>query len=131
MSDKNELFAIVDRTAEFDSSDIEKNKVMGILSYLSILVLVPIFAAKDSKFARFHANQGLVLFILEIILGVVGAVIGVFEKIPLLGLVFTIANIFVGLIDFGVLVLAVIGIIFAAQGKAKSLPLIGSIKLLK
>ena len=32
---------------------------MAILAYFGILVLIPILAAKDSKFARFHANQGL------------------------------------------------------------------------
>ena len=39
------------------------NKVMAILSYFGILVLIPIFAAKDDAFARYHANQGLVLLI--------------------------------------------------------------------
>ena len=35
---------------------------------LGILCLVPILAAKDSPFAKYHANQGLVLFLLEIVL---------------------------------------------------------------
>ena len=47
----------------FDSADIEQNKVMAVLAYIGPLVLVPILAAKDSKFAKFHANQGLTLFI--------------------------------------------------------------------
>ena len=42
---------------EVDAEDAEKNKVMGILAYLGILVLVPILAAKDSPFAKYHANQ--------------------------------------------------------------------------
>ena len=50
-----------DTTADYAQDDIEKNKVMAVLAYFGILVLIPIFAAKDSKFARFHANQGLVL----------------------------------------------------------------------
>ena len=47
-------------------SDVQENKVMGILAYLSFLVLIPLFAAKESPFARFHTNQGLVLAIGEI-----------------------------------------------------------------
>ena len=32
---------------------------------------MPLFAAKESPFAKYHANQGLVLFILEVILCIV------------------------------------------------------------
>ena len=56
-----------DTTQEYDPQDIEKNKFMAILSYLGILVIVPILAAKESKFARFHANQGLILCIAAIL----------------------------------------------------------------
>ncbi|MDO4733556.1 MAG: zinc ribbon domain-containing protein, partial [Bacillota bacterium] len=44
-----------DTTGDFDKADIEQHKVMGVLAYLSWLVLIPIFAAPKSKFARFHA----------------------------------------------------------------------------
>ena len=64
MDQKKNLFAMTDRTAEFEQEDIQKNKVMNILAYIGILVLVPIFAAKESKSARFNANQGLVILIL-------------------------------------------------------------------
>jgi len=40
---------------------------MAILAYLTWLVLIPLFAAKESKFARFHCNQGIVLAVAEII----------------------------------------------------------------
>ena len=40
----------------FDSNDVAQNKVMGILAYIGFLFLVPLLAAKDSKYARFHAN---------------------------------------------------------------------------
>ena len=56
-----------DTTDQFDAADIEQNKAMGVLAYLSWLVLIPLFAAKDSKFSRFHVNQGLVLAIVEIV----------------------------------------------------------------
>ena len=57
-----------DTTNEHNPQDIEQNKVMAILAYLGILVLIPLFAAKESKFARFHTNQGLILCICGIIL---------------------------------------------------------------
>ena len=112
----NEFNNTADTTAEYDAQDIEKNKVMALLAY--IIFLIPLLAAKDSKFARFHTNQGLVLFLGGIIASVV-AVIPVIGWIvaPIAGLVIT--------------VLAIIGILNALNGRAKELPVIGKFKILK
>lgn len=107
-----------DKTSQFTAEDINANKAMAILAYLGILCLIPIFAAKDSKYARFHANQGLVLFIAMIALYIVGI-------IPILGTLIKI----IGLL--AVAVLAIMGIIAAAKGEAKTLPLIGKFVILK
>lgn len=114
-----------DTTAEFEQADIEKNKVMGVLAYLSWLVLIPIFAAKDSKFARFHVNQGLVLAIAEFALIVLS---GLLSQIPVIG--FFIGIIF-GLVNIAFFVVSIIGIINAATGKAKELPVIGKFRIFK
>jgi uncharacterized membrane protein len=45
--------------------DADENKLWGVLAYLGILVLIPLLAKKDSKFAQFHAKQGLVMLIAE------------------------------------------------------------------
>ena len=121
----NELNNTPDTTAEFAPEDIEKNKVMAILAYLSWLVLIPLLAAKESKFARFHANQGLVLAIAEIILGIA---LGILEGIPLIGLIFGLVG---GLLGLVCLILAILGIVNAANGKAKELPVIGKFRILK
>ena len=112
----NEFNNTADTTSEYDAQDIEKNKVMAVLAY--ILFFIPLLAAKDSKFARFHTNQGLVLFLGGIIASVVAAipVIG-WIVAPIAGLVIT--------------VLAIIGILNALNGKAKELPVIGKFKILK
>lgn len=108
---------IDDFTEEQDEEDVNKNKVMAVLAYIGILVLIPLFCAKDSKFARFHTNQGLVLF-------VAGLVCGVLAKIKIIGFVFRILGIVV-------IAMAIIGIIYAIQGKAKELPVVGNWKILK
>lgn len=108
-------------------SDVEKNKVMGVLAYIGILVLVPILAAKDSPFARYHANQGLVLFLAEIALGIIGNTLGF--ALALSGLWFLLM--LMPLFWLATLVLAIIGIINAVNGEMKPLPVIGGIKLLK
>ncbi len=67
---------------EVDAEDADRNKVFGILAYLGFFCLVPIIVAKDSPFAKYHANQGLVLFIAEIAVTVITAA---FVFIPFLG----------------------------------------------
>lgn len=129
MADVNEKLEEInntkDTTSEFDPADIEANKVMGILAYFSWLVLVPILGAKNSKFARFHANQGLALAIAEIVIVVV---CGILCRIPMIGWIFSIVESLVCLAAF---ILAILGIINAANGRAKELPFVGSIKILK
>jgi fumarate reductase subunit D len=47
--------------------DIDSNKVMASLSYVWVLCLVPLVFARRSEFAQFHAKQGLLLFMVEIL----------------------------------------------------------------
>lgn len=102
-----------------DEKDIQDNKMMAVLAYLGILVLVPIFAAKESKFARYHANQGLVLALAEVAFAIVYSI--------LVGILSTL----LGLLWLGFVVLAIIGIVNAVNGRMKPLPLIGKITILK
>ena len=114
-----------DTTSDYDVQDIQNNKVMAILAYLSWLVLIPLFAARESKFARFHCNQGIVLAVAEIIAVIV---LSILDGLPLIGWIFSIAGSLLGLVC---LLFAVLGIINAANGKAKELPIIGKFKILK
>ena len=52
---------------KFDPKDVADNKVIAALSYIGILVFVPLLLKKDSKFAHEHAKQGLVMLIVAII----------------------------------------------------------------
>ena len=125
-----------DSTADFNKADIEQNKVMGILAYLSILVLVPILAAPNSKFARFHANQGLVLLIATIgwaiVDGILSAILrAIFlRSLNMLG-VYLFCGAILNLVYIAFTVLAIIGIINVVNGRAKELPVIGKFRVLK
>lgn len=102
---------------------------MAILAYLSILVLIPLFAAKESKFARFHTNQGLILAIAEIIFSIAYSIISsiLYAISWRLGFIATIISI----CSIVFLILAIIGIVNAADGKAKELPIIGKYKIIQ
>jgi uncharacterized membrane protein len=114
---------------EVEAEDAEKNKIFGILAYLGILCLVPIISAKDSPFAKYHANQGLVLFILEIAICILLYIVGIF--LAMLPGAFGFLSAIFGLLYLGPLILLIIGIINAAAGKCVPLPLVGGVKLLK
>jgi uncharacterized membrane protein len=113
---------------EVDPEDAENNKISGILAYLSILWLVPLLAAKDSPFAKYHANQGLVLFIVEVACWFILTMVGYI--LPMIGLSF-INFIFGSLVALVIVGLAILGIINAAAGKCVPLPVIGKFKLIK
>jgi len=117
-----------------EAKDAQDNKVMGILAYLGFLVLVPIFAAKESKFAKFHANQGLLVCLLYVAYGIVyGILNAIFAAIFLynsFGL-YSLLTTVLGLGFLVVTILEILGIVNAVKGEKKELPVIGKFKILK
>ena len=114
-------------------NDVQDNKVMAVLSYIGILCLIPIFGAKDSKYAQYHASQGLTLCLFNLAYTIVIAIIkGILLNVlpwTMLGVYSAISMILsLGYIAF--VVFAIMGIINAAQGRTKELPIIGKIDIL-
>lgn len=66
---------------------IKEGKIFAVLAYIGILCLIPLLVKKENKFAFFHAKQGLVLFIAEVALGIVGMVPFLGWLIAALGLI--------------------------------------------
>ena len=89
-----------------DDNDVRENKLWALLSYFGVLCLIPLLAKKDSKFAQFHAKQGLLLFIGSF-----------FVWIPLFG----------WLLGIVIFVLWIMGIISVFSGNTKPLPIIGEL----
>ncbi len=119
-----------DDTAAFAPAAIQNNRGVSILAYLGILVLIPLFAAPGSRFARFHTNQGLVLFVAALIWGAFRTVVKwIFSSVwwPVSSAVSWALNI----LTLIFVVYIVLGIIHAARGEAKRLPFIGRIRILK
>ena len=106
------------------NSAVADHKLFAILGYiLPILFFIPMIqeSSKNNEFARFHANQQLNLLGVCIAVYVFGQILYsisymLFTLIPILNL--------------ALLVLAIMGIVHAAQGQMKELPLIGKFKFL-
>lgn len=103
--------------SKYDNKDIQENKFYAVISYFWILFLIPILVKKESEFAIFHAKQGLALFVLTVIYGVL-------IMVPIIGW-FLISGLG-AIISIIYVVLFLMGIINALQGQCKELPVIGS-----
>ena len=114
-----------------EAVDIQKNKVLAACSYFGVLVLLPLFLRRESPFARFHANQGLVLFLCEIICQAVSRGVHMVQGWgwPFWG--FGLMGGALEILDLVFLVFAIWGVINVCAGKYAALPVIGSIQLLK
>lgn len=87
------------------AKDVEANKVVAAISYAWILCLVPLLGKRDSEFAQFHAKQGFVLFVIEIIAGLV-------FWFPVLG----------QLLMLSLVIVSVIGVVKALDGEWWEIP---------
>lgn len=106
------------------SADVEKNKVMAIVGYIiPILFFVPLLneESKNSSFAKFHANQQLVFLIFSIVGFILSSILTVILIGILLYFVVWIAS----------LVFMILGIVSAAKGEMKKLPVIGGFEIIK
>lgn len=123
-----------DYTGAYSKSDAEENRVYAILSYIPFVCFYPFFAiSKKSPFVKFHANQGVVLFITEIILSALMWAINF--GVSLLAIVRDILAFPLSITSSAVQLIMTAGIAYgiylAATGKAKEMPVIGKIRILK
>lgn len=125
------------------ADDVSANKGIAWLAYMGLLLLIPMLAKKDSKYCEYHVRQGVTLcataiaycIVANILLAIIGAIFpghityGYFYSYyansgvyTLFSVIFSLGYIFLG-------VIAIIGIVNAATGKEKKLPVFGSVKI--
>lgn len=104
--------------------DKEDGKIMAILAYLGILVFIPLLTQKNNRFVMFHVQQGLGLFIAWVILWFIflfaDRLFINMMSFPVCG-----GSIIYGLVRLALFVLMILGIINAAKGEMKELPVVG------
>lgn len=97
---------------EMPIKQIPQEKFLAAISYIWILCLVPIIMKNKDEFVMHHAKQGLVLFIAEIALWIIGF-------IPFLGWIISFFGFWL------VLVLSLAGIIKTLSGEKWEIPVLG------
>ena len=112
-----------DHTAEFDPKDISDNKVFAMLPYIMsfIGVIIALLAAPSSPYTMFHVRQGLKISVVEILLGIVTAVLAITVIVPIAA----------GICLIILLVIQIICFFGVCNGKAKEPPIIKNLGFLK
>jgi len=101
---------------EMDAKEVEEGKVLAIVSYIiGIVALIPLIQ-RNNAFSLYHAKQVLILMIAAAALAVVNVIPCIGQIICAIGMVF-------------LLVLDIMGLINAINGKAKPIPILGKLAL--
>lgn len=117
-----------DETNMYNIKDINDNKVIGGLAYF--LFFLPLIASPNSKYGRFHANQGLILLITVILFGVIDAIL-TNVIVAVSWRLWFVASFINFVVWIPLFIIGIIGLINGFTGKAKSLPIIGKYKIIK
>ncbi|MCM8781556.1 MAG: hypothetical protein NC828_00645 [Candidatus Omnitrophica bacterium] len=97
-----------------NTPEIQEGKFFAVISYISFLCILALILKKDNRFAIYHAKQGLVLFVLEVVVFIVSI-------IPILGKIIYVF----GVIAFGLC--SIWGILQALMGNYCRFPIISDI----
>ncbi len=92
--------------------DVLEGKVLAILSYLSILCIIPLIFQKDNRFVLAHSKQGLVLFVAEVAVFILHIILGTW---------------FLKLGMFALLSLSFFGLLAVLRGQHIQIPFVSSI----
>ncbi len=94
-----------------EDQEILQGKIYALLSYLSVLCVIPLVFKKDNRFALAHGKQGLVIFVAEVA-------------------VFILHIAFPGLLQIGLFLLGILslwGIVAVLKGQYVKLPVVSDI----
>ena len=91
----------------------DEGRLAAVMSYIPFLCFIPLLSMRHNEEARFHARQGVMLFLIEAL-----AVLFLFDRIS--DFVFT--TILIVAVAF-----SIAGIYFGLQGKNYRLPIIGDL----
>ncbi len=99
-------------TPAFDAQDIKDNKLVAALSYLGLLVLIPLFVAQKSPFAREHVKQGVIVLALNILVSLF------LSRIPVVGSILWLL----------IAIVVIVAIVKCLMGQFWEIPVIGPLR---
>lgn len=98
---------------EFDPADVEANKTAAGLAYIAFFI--PLLMAPNSQYAKFNANQSLLILFASIASGII-------SRIPIIGFISYFLSI-------AIFVFSVMGLVNGFTGKTTPLPLLDKLNI--
>lgn len=106
----------VDNTGNSNQNDQSNTILFSILSYIGILWLIPLLVEKNDKVVRFHVNQGIVLFIFDIIGSIaVGILSSIFVFIPVISFLGVVIASLFGILCFVLMIIGIVNVLIRAK----------------
>lgn len=124
----DKFFNLVDHTSDYDPRDIADNRTIAGISGFSFLFFLPLVMCSTSYFGKFHANNNLILLIASTIIGIIT---GIIAHLTISTALYVFGYILCFILPLPVFGLSILSIINGFSGKAKDLPLISKIKIIK
>lgn len=104
--------------ADIQKNDIFENKKFAIAAYFGPFVIFAALKSKKSPFARFHGNQGLIVFVLYILSVLIMLIPGYGKALGVMTILISLS-------------FSLLGAFNASKGEMKRLPIVGKINILK
>lgn len=101
-------------SATANEKEAQEGRFFAVISYISFLCIVSLLLKKENKFAVYHAKQGLVLFVFEIVSFILSV-------IPILGWLMKTLGV------FAFVLASLWGILQALKGNYPQIPVISKI----
>ena len=113
--------------AEQSAATHPRDKLLAALAYIGLIpamILLAIPALRNNRFIRFHSWQSVFFSISSVLLGLgLRLLFIIFSMLPVVG--FLLAWLSLGIGSIGIVILWVVLVVKAAQGRHYELPLIG------
>lgn len=122
---------VPDYTSKFDEKDRTENKIYAMLPYLLGVfgIIIALLAAKTSEYVKFHVRQSIKLTVCSALLGILTIPFAVLSLIPLIGVLFRIIVVLIGIVQVVILILDIVAFAQVCNGKAKEPAIIGGFNM--
>ncbi len=125
-----------DHTSKFKKSDMKNCRFECICACTGIMFFIPLVSKPESRIGRYWANQGFVIFMIELVCLALGLILGgiltLLSLIPFIGIVFKILMLIAAAALFTVsLYYITFACVQVANYRAKDIPFFGYIRFIK
>ncbi len=125
-----------DYTDKFRYPDMKKCRFECICACTGLMFFIPLVSVPESRYGRYWANQGILILLVELACLfsglIIGGILSLLAMIPAVGGFFLVVKKIIGAVLWATVAFYILyPLTFAARCKAKDIPLIGFIRVIR